>query len=218
MTQAVSRRPLIAAVGSAFIPGVGQALTGPPASGMAVFATAVALLTGCWFLEQTAGIGAGICAFLLLVLPWWSLQTYEAWLSGVERTPVGLTGAARRAWQRAHDLRFLGILFLITAATDFYIIVVNPTYALTIFCTKPEGLFGILAKAQSPTLHVLIGYGFLRLRRWSYLLYVAYALFGLVNAAVNSACFGYGRVRTVFVISLVAFTAYVVARRRRFQS
>jgi hypothetical protein len=135
----------------------------------------------------------------------------------VEQSPVGLTAAARRAWQRAHDLRFLGILFLITAATDFYIIVANPNYALTIFCTKPAGAFGILAKAQSPTLHVLIGYGFLRLRRWSYWLYVAYAVFGLVNAAANFGCFGYGRVRTVFAISLVAFTAYVIARRREFR-
>ncbi|MER3425211.1 MAG: hypothetical protein C4293_20290, partial [Nitrospiraceae bacterium] len=71
---------------------------------------------------------------------------------------------------------------------------------------------------QSPTLHVLIGYGFLRLRRWSLLLYMAYAAFGLLNATANFACFGYGRVRTVFLLTLIAFTAYVLWRQRCFRT
>ena len=75
------------------------------------------------------------------------------------------------------------------------------------------GLWGLLAKAQSPTLHLLIGYGFLRLRRWGLLLYLTYAAFGVMNASANYACFGYGRIRTVFLISLVAFTLYIVWRR-----
>jgi hypothetical protein len=71
----------------------------------------------------------------------------------------------------------------------------------------------VLAKAQSPTLHTFIGYGFLKLRRWSLLLYLIYAAFGLLNATVNFACLGYGRVRTVFLMTLLVFTAYVVWRR-----
>src|SRR5438132_14243010 len=99
---------------------------------------------------------------------------------------------------------------------DLYIIVANPGYSLTVFCTKPAGLLGALAKAQSPTLHTLIGYGFLRLRRWSLLLYLAYAAFGLLNGTANYACFGYGRVRTGFRVTLIAFKAYIFWRGHAF--
>jgi len=122
----------------------------------------------------------------------------------------------RTAWARGDDIRYLGALFLLTAVTDLYIILARPDYALTVFCAKPSGVWGILAKAQSPTLHTVIGYGFLRLRRWSLLLYLAYAAFGLMNALTNYACFGYGRIRTVFLLSLLLFTLYVVWRRRCF--
>jgi hypothetical protein len=49
-------------------------------------------------------------------------------------------------------------------------------------------------------------------------LYLVYAAFGVINALANFACFGYGRIRTVFLISLLAFTAYVIWRRRCFVS
>jgi hypothetical protein len=149
------------------------------------------------------------------VLPWWSIQAYDAFLKSPERLGLGQT--LRAIWQHAHDIRYLGALFLLTALTDLYIIIGNPQYSLTVFCTKPGGALGVLAKAQSPTLHVLIGYGFLRLRRWSFFLYLAYAIFGLVNATANYACFGYGRVRTAFLITLLAFTGYVLWRHDRFQ-
>ena len=157
---------------------------------------------------------------MLLVLPWWAFQSYDAFLphrpaqAGLAR--VGTT--LKVVWARAHDIRYLGALFFLTAFMDLYIIVSNPEYALSIFCTKPAGLWGGLAKAQSPTLHTLIGYGFMRLRRWSLLLYLVYAAFGLLNATANYACFGYGRVRTVFLLSLIAFTAYVLWRRRCFDA
>ena len=99
---------------------------------------------------------------------------------------------------------------------DLYIILVNPDYALALFCAKPKGLVGLLAKIQSPTIHLLIGVGFLGIRRWALLLYLAYAAFGFLNTTANFACFGYGRVRMVFALSLVAFTAYIWYRRRRF--
>lgn len=152
---------------------------------------------------------------MLLVLPWWAIQGYDAWLAA-QPPEAGLRQTLKVIWDRAHDVRYLGALFLLTALTDLYIIVANPGYALTVFCTRPAGLLGALAKAQSPTLHILIGYGFLRLRRWSLLLYMAYAGFGLLNGSVNYACFGYGRVRTVFLVTLIAFTAYVFWRRRCF--
>jgi hypothetical protein len=210
------------AVLSALVPGLGQALKRQPRQAGLIFLTGMALLAGTWGIGMVAGGGAAVLAFMLLALPWWALQSYDAFLP-IPAPParsgwLGLRPAARLAWSGAHDIRYLGGLFLLTAVTDFYIIVANPEYALTVFCSKPAGLWGVLAKAQSPTLHVLIGYGFLRLTRWSLFLYLAYAGFGLLNATANYACFGYGRVRTVFLVTLLAFTAYVVWRRDRFRS
>ena len=49
---------------------------------------------------------------------------------------------------------------------DTYIILANPQYSLHVFCTRPTGMLGAIAKIQSPTFHVAIGYGFLGRRRW----------------------------------------------------
>ncbi len=188
-----------------------------PKQALTIFLTGL-LLAGCaWLGGRLGGSGAGVFFFMLFALPWWAIQSYHAYLLRTPDQP-GLWQTFQIAWAKAHDIRYLGGLFLLTALTDFYIILANPAYALTIFCIKPDGLMGILAKAQSPILHVLIGYGFLHLRRWSLLLYLVYAGFGLLNATANFACFGYGRVRFVFLITLVAFTAYVVWRKACFSS
>lgn len=204
------------AVLSAMLPGLGQALKRQARHALAIFLTGAVLLGFAWWIGRAGGAGAAIFFLLLVVLPWWAIQSYDAMLPA---TPVstGLGQTLRIVWARAHDIRYLGALFLLTAFTDFYIIVANPEYALTIFCTKSSGLWGILAKAQSPTLHMLIGYGFMRLRRWSLFLYLVYAAFGLLNATANYACFGYGRVRTVFLVTLLGFTAYVLWRRQCFR-
>ena len=149
---------------------------------------------------------------MLIILPWWCLQAYEAYLPNLP----GQFEALKIAWRRAHDIRYLGGLFLFTAVTDSYIIWENPEYILTLFCAKPTGITGVLAKAQSPFLHTAIGYGFLKLYRWAFFVYLAYAGFGIVNATVNYSCFGFGRIRTTFFISLLAFTAYVIWRRKCF--
>lgn len=166
-------------------------------------------------LGRSVGLSTELFFFLLVLLPWWLLQAYDATLSQTDRG-WPLQTAIEQVWFHAHDLRYLGLLFLIVALMDLYIILVNPDYAMALFCAKPGGWLGTLAKIQSPTIHVAIGYGFLALRRWALLLYLAYAGFGLLNATANFACFGYGRVRTAFFLSLVAFTAYVWGRRSRF--
>lgn len=210
---------LVPAVLSAVIPGLGQAVKGQFRSALLVAVITTGLAAVTWGLAHTSGMGAAVFFFMLVGLPWWALQCYDAFLPPpASPSKAGLRQTVHLAWERAHDIRYLGGLFLLTAITDFYIIMANPDYALTVFCTKPAGTWGLVAKAQSPTLHVLIGYGFLRLRRWSLWLYLAYAGFGLLNATANYACFGYGRVRTVFLVTLIAFTAYVIWRRNRFQS
>src|SRR5689334_3337815 len=209
------QRPRAAALLSAVVPGSGQVLNRQPARGVLFFLSALALVTASWWIGRWAGTGADVLFLMIVVLPWWAVQSYDAFLTA-HAGSGSLPNTLSTLLDRGHDLRFLGALFLLTAFTDLYIIVANPAYSLTVFCAKPAGAFGVLAKAQSPTLHVLIGYGFLRLRPWAFLLYLAYAAFGVVNATANFACFGYGRVRTVFLITLIAFTVYILWRRKRF--
>lgn len=203
-----------AAVYSVLAPGLGQAVRGYRAHAAGIFVTTAGLLACAALLASATGWASAAFFLMLLVLPWWIIQTYGAFLPD----PLGWTSTLRATWTNSHDIRYLGALFLLTALTDLYIILARPDYALTVFCLKPGGIWGLLAKAQSPTLHLLIGYGFLRLRRWSLLLYLAYAAFGVLNASANYACFGYGRIRTVFLLSLVAFTLYILWRRKCFAS
>ncbi|WNM60900.1 hypothetical protein [Candidatus Nitrospira neomarina] len=194
---------------SAILPGLGLLVRGYPVQMIWVLIVGGLLGVVTWALGAVGGPGAGLFFSMLIILPWWCLQAYQAYLPA----PQGQLATLRHAWKRGHDIRFLGGLFLWTALMDLYIIVANPEYHLSVFCTKPTGILGLLFKVQSPTLHVAIGYGFLKLRRWALFVYLAYAGFGILNATSNFACFGYGRIRTVFFISLLAFTAYVIWRR-----
>ena len=209
------RAPMRAGLFATLIPGLGQVVSGRPAHGLVIFSLTGVLIASGMVLGRTAGLSAEIFYFVLVVVPWWLLQIYDATLSQ-PHTGIPLTTALRQVRDHAHDLRYLGILFLVTALMDLYIILANPDYALAVFCSKPTGTLGLMVKIQSPTIHVLIGAGFLRLRRWALGLYLAYAGFGLLNASANFACFGFGRVRTVFLISLIVFTAYIWSRRQHF--
>jgi hypothetical protein len=207
---------LPAALLSVLVPGSGQLIARQPMRAAIIFLSTLLLLVVSWWIGRWAGRGADILFLMVVVLPWWAVQSYDAFLTTTDPDSGSFRTTVSTLLDRGHDIRFLGALFLLTAITDLYIIVVNPAYSLTVFCVKPAGLLGVLAKAQSPTLHVLIGYGFLRVRTWALVLYLAYAAFGLLNATTNYACFGYGRVRTVFLITLIAFTLYILWRRRRF--
>lgn len=215
-TRPDQTHPFAAAL-SVLVPGLGQAMKRQALQAGMTFGAGALLLSLTWGIGRSEGAAAAIFFLMLVVLPWWAIQCYDAFLPN-RPGPPGWGYTLKVVWARAHDVRYLGALFLLTAFTDLYIIVANPEYALTIFCTKPAGLLGILAKAQSPTLHTLIGYGFIRLRRWALLVYLVYASFGFLNATANYACFGYGRVRTAFLLTLIFFTAYVFWRRRCFQA
>jgi hypothetical protein len=205
-----------AATLSALVPGWGQIVQGRTESGLIAFATCLTLTVLAASIGRVAGPGAEMLTILLFVVPCWVFQSYDASLAN-EPAPATLRRTADIVRERGHDIRYLGALFLMSAIMDLYIIAAQPQYALAVFCTKPEGWVGLLFKAQSPAIHTGIGYGFLRRQRWALLLYLLYAGFGLINASVNLGCFGYGRVRTVFLITLLAFTAYVLLRRRAFR-
>lgn len=207
----------LAVVLSIFLPGLGQAFKGQVRRAALIgVAMAILLATTAW-IGWAIRFDTAVFFFTLFVLPCWAFQAYDAAHSASPDAP-SFRHTWQEVWAHGHDIRYLGGLFLFSALLDLYIILAQPGYALTVFCTKPEGLAGVLAKAQSPTFHTLIGIGFLRLRKWGLVAYLLYAGFGLANATANTACFGYGRIRTVFLITLAAFTAYVLWRRTCFQA
>jgi hypothetical protein len=133
-------------------------------------------------------------------------------LSSVSRVAVPPATDARPPY----DIYAIGVIFVLNVAMDTWLIVQNPQYALPLFGATFSGAWGWMAKIQSPILHGVLGYGFLRRRRWGYRLYMAYAAFGLSSALVNLATLGFGRIRMIFIVSLILITAYIFTRRRVF--
>lgn len=206
----------IAAAYSALLPGLGQLIRGRYAAGLFYGLGTVLLILLSLALGRVSGRAAEVFFFMLLALPWWALQSYDAAL-GPSESGSDLARSTRTAWVQGHDIRFLGLLFLISAGNDALLIARNPDYLLPFFCTKLDGSAGFITKALSPLLHTLVGYGFLQIKKWSLLIYLVYAAYGTINALVNLACFGPGRIRNTLLIALIVFTSYVIARRRVFR-
>lgn len=180
--------------------------------GFSTLLLGAALIAVALLISKVGGPGAGFFGGTFIILPWWVFQAFQSALP--HPTPIRPTWELIR--DHGHDIRFIGWLFLIASVTDIWIIVNNPEYQLHIFCTRPAGLGGILAKLQSPIFHIAIGYGFIHLLRWSLFVYLVYAGYGILNASVNFACEGFGRIRAVFLISLLLFTLYIWLRRECF--
>lgn len=206
----------LAAFFSALLPGLGQLIRGRRRAGWFSCLIAILLVALSLALGRISGRAAEVLFFMLLALPWWALQSYDAAL-GPASTGSDFIRTSRMAWAEAHDIRFLGLLFLLSAGNDTIIIVQNPDYLLPFFCSKLDGAAGFLTKALSPLLHSLVGYGFLRIKKWSLLVYLVYAAYGTTNALVNLTCFGPGRIRNTLLIALIVFTSYIVWRRPVFR-
>jgi len=163
-------------------------------------------------LGRVSGRAAEVFFFMVLALPWWALQSYDAYL-GQAADGSEWRRTFRTAWQRGHDIRFLGVLLLISAVNDTFIILKNFDYLLPFYCTKFSGIPGFLTKAISPVLHLVVGYGFLRCTRWAFFIYLVYAAYGFTNGMVNLACFGPGRIRNTLLAAVVLSTMYILWRR-----
>jgi hypothetical protein len=201
-----------AALLSLVLPGTGQLLQRRYLQALTACLCALLLVIASAALGRISGRAAEVFFFMILTLPWWALQSYDAYLG-----PSGDMSPWRRtfrvAWQRGHDIRFLGLLLLISAINDTFIILNNLDYLLPFYCTKPGGIPGFLTKAISPALHVAVGYGFVRLTRWAFFVYLVYAAYGFSNGMVNLTCFGPGRIRNTLLVAVVLSTIYVVWRR-----
>ncbi|MCC2640969.1 MAG: rane protein of unknown function [Nitrospira sp.] len=206
-----------AACYSALLPGLGQLIRGRHQAGLLYCLITILLIGLSLALGRIAGRAAEVFFFMLLALPWWALQTYDAAL-GQAITGSDFIRTSRTAWAEAHDIRFLGLLFLLSAGNDAILIAQNPGYLLPFFCTKLDGAAGFLTKALSPLLHSLVGFGFLRIKKWALLLYLVYAAYGTTNALVNLTCFGPGRIRNTLLVALIVFTGYILRRRHVFRA
>jgi hypothetical protein len=204
---------------SALVPGLGQAFKGHWIKS-AEIVTLGLLIAAAWYFGY-AFDGPFTSALLYVIVPvaaglWWGRQIYDAYTS---RTDGSLFPVLPLPARGSLDIQAIGFLFLLTAYTDIYIIQARPEYGLKILGTTFPGIWGILFKAQSPILHLLIGVGFLLVKRWGLLVYLLYAGFGIINAGVNLAVLpGPHRIRIIFMISLVVFTTYILWRRKAFKS
>jgi hypothetical protein len=201
-----------AALLSIVLPGAGQLLQGRYVQALTACICTVLLIIASLVLGRISGRAAEVFFFMVLTLPWWALQSYDAYLGPADDTSHWRR-TFRTAWQRGHDIRFLGLLLLISAINDIVIIFKNPDYLLPFYCTKPDGIPGFLTKAISPVLHFAVGYGFVRLSRWAFFVYLVYAAYGFTNGMVNLTCFGSGRIRNTLLIAITISTIYVLWRR-----
>lgn len=202
-----------AAFFSLLVPGLGQAWQHRYRQSILSVAVTVLLVGLSLALGRISGRAAEVFFFMVLALPWWALQSYDAYL-GPDDAGSDWSRTWRSAWQYGHDIRFLGCLLLVSAVNDTVIILANLDYLLPFYCTKPDGIPGFLTKAISPTLHLAVGYGFLRLRRWALFVYLMYAAYGFTNGLVNLTCFGPGRIRNTLLVAIVLSTLYILWRRR----
>jgi hypothetical protein len=203
---------LRAAFYSILLPGLGQLTQGRHSQAATACLVTLALAGTSLMLGRVSGRAAEVFFFMILALPWWALQSYDAFL-GPASAGSEWRRTFRTAWQRGHDIRFLGVLLLISAVNDTIIILKNFDYLLPFYCTKFSGIPGFLTKAISPILHLAVGYGFLRLARWAFLIYLVYAAYGFTNGMVNLACFGPGRIRNTLLGAVILSTIYIVWRR-----
>jgi hypothetical protein len=202
-----------AALLSLVLPGLGQLSQGRIVQALTACLTAVALLALNMWLGHMTDRAVEVLSFMIVTLPYWALQSYDAYLGPSPGIPSPYR-TWELVWQRGHDIRFLGLLLFISALNDAWIILKNLDYALPFFCMKPGGIFGFMTKAISPALHLAVGYGFVRLRRWALLLYLVYAAYGFTNGIVNLTCFGPGRIRNTLLVVIVLSTIYVLTRRQ----
>src|SRR5689334_4957108 len=131
-------RRIGAALGSLLVPGLGQLMQrryGQAAT--AALGTAM-LVSLSLLLGRVSGRAAEVFFFMIIALPWWALQTYDACL-GPPAAGSAWLRTFRAAWQPGHDIRFLGLLLLISAVNDTIIIVQNFDYLLPFYCTKFSG-------------------------------------------------------------------------------
>lgn len=130
-------------------------------------------------------------------------------------TPQSIPAARRVPF----DLVFFGVIMILSGFGDIYIIFANPEYALPIFGMRLSGPAGWAFKLIHPAIHFASGYGAIFGRRWAYLAFMAYSVYGLINASANRMLLeGPHRIRTIFFFMTLAVMGYLYWRRDQFRN
>lgn len=132
-----------------------------------------------------------------------------------ESLAVGRT--ERRPEPAGADIRAFGLLFVLSGAIDLVWILSYPAYALSVFGMRFDGTVGWAVKLQHPVLHGIIGWGFFRLRRWAFGMYLGYLCVACTSEVVTQLVHGYHPLRTSMILLSGLFAVYVIARRRVFR-
>jgi hypothetical protein len=129
-----------------------------------------------------------------------------------------MKGAAEIPQKRPLDITIFGVLFLLSAPVELVnIISTGWQYTPKFFGITTHGIVAKGVLAAQPVLHLALGYGFLALRRWVVYLGLFYIGDVLTSAISSFILYGYGRVRTIFIVLLVPFLIYLIARRAQFK-
>ena len=119
--------------------------------------------------------------------------------------------------KRPLDITIFGILFLISAPIELYFILKTDwSYTPKFFGFLLTGIPAKIYLIAQPLLHIALGYGFLTLRKWAVYLALIYAADTLTSAFYALFLEGFGRRRMLFIVGLVPFVMYIIARRRFF--
>jgi hypothetical protein len=119
--------------------------------------------------------------------------------------------------RRPLDITIFGVLFLLSAPAElFNIISTGWQYTPKFFGLTTHGVLAKIVLAAQPILHLALGYGFLSLRRWAVYLGLYYATDVLTSAVSSFILYGYGRIRTIFLVVLIPFFIYLLLRRAQF--
>ena len=123
----------------------------------------------------------------------------------------------RTAFASGIDIRLLGILFVLSGVIDFFWILSYPNYALKVFGTTFTGWTGEMVKYQHPVIHLAIGYGFWKTKKWALYTYLVYLTLACMSEITTQMVQGYHPTRTTMIIISIIFGLYIVWRRHIFQ-
>lgn len=119
--------------------------------------------------------------------------------------------------KRPLDITIFAVLFFISAFIELgNISSTGWRYEPKFFGIMTHGLTAKIVLASHPLLHIVLGYGFLKLYRWTFYLALFYAADVLTSTVSTYILQGYGLIRTIFLIALPPFVVYLLARRRYF--
>ena len=137
--------------------------------------------------------------------------------SGLNKKAFG-EGARSKRFSSGIDIRLLGILFVISGVVDFFWILSYPNYALKVFGTTFTGWIGAFVKYQHPVIHLAIGYGFWKTKKWALYTYLVYLILACLSETTTQLVQGYHPTRTTMIIISILFGFYIVWRRKIFSS